>query len=689
VNDQTAPVITGVPSATTVSCASDVPTASITSVTATDNCAGTVTVTVDDVISAQTCANRYTVTRTWTATDVCGNSSTASQTITVNDQTAPVISGAIAASTVPGSSASAAPAAVTTVAALETMGLIISDNCTADASLIVTNSDSTIAGCPIVVKRTYSVTDACGNSSTYVQTITIQATALVATAIQTGPAITCNGLTTQVSVSATGGTAPYTGTGLNTVGAGTYNYTVTDANGCTSATSITLTEPPVLPTPVISGTFTRCAVGAGTATFTIAPVSDGVNPTSYSWSVPAGFSITSGQGPTTLNVSYTAGAIDANISGQVAVTAFTVCTSTSSSQTVSYSTTLPVTPNSISGPTRLCQGNTATYSIAAVYRASSYVWTVPTGITITSGQGTNILNISVTTAYVGGNLSVAAVNACGTGPARIRVTALNLLNAPGSISGPTSGVCGETQTYSIAAISGAVTYNWTVPAGATINSGQGTTSINVTFGTFTSGAITVSATNNCGTGAVRSMTVFGSPARPGTIAGSALVCAGATEGYSVNTVDGAITYSWSVTSGGTITTGNGGKVITIVWSPTAAASQTVIVSATNACGTSSNRTLTVTVSTCPRLSGVAEGVTMTAYPNPATDLAYVEFNGKENQQYNLKLTDLSGRIMLQQGGVSAEGLNKVQLDLANVPSGVYLVVLETSDARETHRLMVE
>ena len=37
------------------------------------------------------CAGEYSVTRTWTATDACGNTSTASQTINVIDVTAPVI----------------------------------------------------------------------------------------------------------------------------------------------------------------------------------------------------------------------------------------------------------------------------------------------------------------------------------------------------------------------------------------------------------------------------------------------------------------------------------------------------------------------------------------------------------------------------------------------------------------------
>src|SRR5207245_1444249 len=101
VDDETAPMITAGPADTTVSCAAAVPAADDSAVTATDNCGGPVTVTHDaDVISAQSCANRYTISRTYQATDGCGNAASLTQTITVNDTTGPVLSGVPANATV-------------------------------------------------------------------------------------------------------------------------------------------------------------------------------------------------------------------------------------------------------------------------------------------------------------------------------------------------------------------------------------------------------------------------------------------------------------------------------------------------------------------------------------------------------------------------------------------------------------
>jgi hypothetical protein len=73
-------------------CASLVPPFNIATVTAADNCGPPSVTWVSDVISNQTCVNRYILTRTYRATDGSGNSASCAQTITVNDNTPPVIS---------------------------------------------------------------------------------------------------------------------------------------------------------------------------------------------------------------------------------------------------------------------------------------------------------------------------------------------------------------------------------------------------------------------------------------------------------------------------------------------------------------------------------------------------------------------------------------------------------------------
>ncbi|WP_255048973.1 hypothetical protein, partial [Lacihabitans sp. CS3-21] len=97
VEDKTAPELSTAPANITVSCEA-VPTAAI--LTATDNCDSAPVVTYVEVRTNGTCANSYTLTRTWTAIDISGNKSTCIQVITVEDKTAPELSTAPANITV-------------------------------------------------------------------------------------------------------------------------------------------------------------------------------------------------------------------------------------------------------------------------------------------------------------------------------------------------------------------------------------------------------------------------------------------------------------------------------------------------------------------------------------------------------------------------------------------------------------
>ncbi|MFK7806912.1 MAG: hypothetical protein AB8F74_03835, partial [Saprospiraceae bacterium] len=88
IEDVTLPVAPAAPADEMVQCATDVP--APIDLTAVDNCDGDITVSPTVVVTPGSCVNNFVEVRTWTFVDACGNESSISQTITVNDDTAPV-----------------------------------------------------------------------------------------------------------------------------------------------------------------------------------------------------------------------------------------------------------------------------------------------------------------------------------------------------------------------------------------------------------------------------------------------------------------------------------------------------------------------------------------------------------------------------------------------------------------------
>jgi gliding motility-associated-like protein len=182
VTDTTAPVIAALPAPSTISCPA---TPAFAVATATDACGSTVTLTSVDVTTAGGCAGSYSVTRTWTAKDACGNTSTASQTINVNDTTGPTTTTVFAPSI--DVKCDAIPAKP---------NLVFVDNCSAVAAPVYTEKiiNQTLTSYSIV--REWNVADACGNSSKFVQTlnVTIANTGIVI------PSSACNADSTPINL---------------------------------------------------------------------------------------------------------------------------------------------------------------------------------------------------------------------------------------------------------------------------------------------------------------------------------------------------------------------------------------------------------------------------------------------------------------------------------------------------------
>ncbi len=259
----------------------------------------------------------------------------------------------------------------------------------------------------------------------------------------------------------------------------------------------------------------------------------------------------------------------------------------------------PPSPAQLTGATLVCKNTTGNaYTITPVNGATSYAWTVPSGATLASGQGTISISVDFLSNAQNGSICVSATNNCGSSTVLcLPVSVTTSFPAkPASINGSPIVCAGSTGiVYSCPVITNATAYNWIVPATASIVSGQGTNAITVDFQTgFTSGNIKVSALNCKGSSAFRSLTVQGKPFIPAAITGpSEEVCAGSTNvAYSVSTANGATVYSWTAPANATVASGQGTTSILINYN-SAFKSGTLKVAAGNTCGTSSNRTLII------------------------------------------------------------------------------------------------
>lgn len=166
----------------------------------------------------------------------------------------------------------------------------------------------------------------------------------------------------------------------------------------------------------------------------------------------------------------------------------------------------PGNPGPISGKMFVCQGETnVSYSIDAVTDALSYVWELPTGFTQSAGSGTNIL-VNVAANASNGTIRVYTTNNCGDSQLKseIFVTVNKLPAKPGPING-NHEFCQGAQgiVFEVDAVADALTYQWTVPAGLNIVSGQGSRVLQVNLDpaqSAISGNVTVQAVNACGNG---------------------------------------------------------------------------------------------------------------------------------------------------------------------------------------------
>ncbi len=469
--------------------------------------------------------------------------------------------------------------------------------------------------------------------------VSVQPTCAVGTGTitVTAPLGTGNSYTLDGTTTISWPTVSFTG-----VAPGPHTITVANSFGCSApaSTSVTVDPQPFIPgTPVVTGTVNVCPYIGTTTQLTYHATATGNGTQVFNWVIPTtNVTIVSGQGTADLVLTFQNG-FAAQANKQLRLTVTNQCGT--SSMTIYYLLAqFPNTPNPITGPTNVCAligtATTATYTTNKAAGALTYNWSTPANTVVShpNGAGTNDTTIVVTfnTGFTGGNISVVAENLCGPSGTRTLTIVNTPPSTPGLISGPTNGCPhvapgGTAATYSIALVPFATSYNWTVtPATAVVThpngAGANDNTITVVFPAgFTSGTVTVSATNGCGTGGVRSLSVTKlNPATPSVIDVIQTHFCGEAGGrkytYTLASMPAnATSVLWTVPAGATFI--NLSAISIEVTYPDVAVNGFVTAQATSNCAVSTIRSTTVKLPACPP-PGFAAGKGETINPGPIT-----------------------------------------------------------------------
>jgi hypothetical protein len=265
----------------------------------------------------------------------------------------------------------------------------------------------------------------------------------------------------------------------------------------------------------------------------------------------------------------------------------------------------------------ICSGSTASLSVTAV-NATGYQWQAST--TAYNGPFSNIVG-ATSSSYTTTALSLKTYYRCvvsnASGSTTSDAASVFVMAAPtlGAITG-TSPVCaGQSLVpYSVSAVADVTAYNWSYTGTATIN-GSGN-AVTLSFpSNATSGTLSVTGTNTCGTGAAQTYAItVGATPFINNMAANA--CTGSAFSVTpVNVTNGIVpsgtTYSWSAPvvtgsmTGGA--TGSGASSITGTLANPTSTTQTATYTVTPVKGSCTGATFTLTVS-------VNSSINLTATP---------------------------------------------------------------------------
>jgi hypothetical protein len=324
-------------------------------------------------------------------------------------------------------------------------------------------------------------------------------------------------------------------------------------------------------------------------------------------------------------------------------------------------------PSSVSAAqTSICQGESTTLSYIGGSGSIFRWYSGSCGSTLV-GSGNNLPVTPTSTSTYYGRWETG----CGNSSCFSVTIAINPLPGATIIDGPAEVCKDGTESITASALNTS-SYTWTFPTSWIINSGQGTSSIDVKVGN-NSGDICVLPLNNCGSGLLscKTITVKSKPEKPSEIIGEINPQINSTYNYLVDPLSDADNYIWSA-SGGTLNSSQNSATIT--W--TVLGNQSIAVKAENECGESDQMSsLEVVVKELPSDIPVNLENGFEIYPNPAKDHLVIKFPNKEERKYIISLVDLSGKVVLINEINEMNANGEIKLDISAISYGTYMLYI--------------
>ena len=452
----------------------------------------------------------------------------------------------------------------------------------------------------------------------------------------------------------------------NTTGSQSVSVNYTNSFGCTafSPTVYNITVNP-LPVPTITGNTNLC-VNSGNYTYT---TEAGMQ--NYQWTISSGGIINYGSGTDQLTVSWI---ISGNQSVSVTYTSPIGCNPTSPTVLNVTVNPYPDPAGIIIGSSNVCPNeNNVAYSVAPINNATTYVWALPTGASIASGAGTDSITVDFSSGAGSGVIYVWGNNFCGDGinSPPFYVTVDPLPGPAGTITGA-SDVCVGTSdvNYSVAVIPNATGYDWTVPSGVVITSGNNTNNITTDFTpSAVSGIITVEGTNQCGTGSVSPpyfVNVNPIPPTPVvTNIGDTLQSSSPTGNqwyFEGNIISGATSQEYIATHDGYYW-----DVVTI-----------------NGCSSDTSNHKLIIVTGIDSHSSASINV----YPVPNDGRFNVSITTVSEETFSISVYNTLGIKIYEETNVEVNGSLQKMIDLRPLPNGVYTLIFKNSQNQVVKKIVV-